>query len=56
MSGVTPLVECGRRLVILQVLQNGTVYNDLMVLYLAPNHTERVVGCMLVDLHLRQTL
>lgn len=52
--GVAPLVEGGRRLVVLEALQNGAVDDHLVVLQLAADHTERVVLLVVVDLHLAQ--
>lgn len=53
--GVAPLVERGRRLVVLETLQNRTVDDDLVILQLAADDAERVVLLVVIDLHLAQS-
>lgn len=52
--GVSPLVERGRCLVVLEAFDDGTVYDDFVVLQLATHYPECVVLLVVKDLHLAQ--
>lgn len=52
--GVPPLVERGRRLVVLEALDDGTVDDDFVVLQLAAHYPECVVLLVVEDLHLAE--
>jgi hypothetical protein len=52
---VTPLVECHGCLVVLESLQNGAVYDNLMILKFSPNYTESIVDRMVVDVNFGKT-
>lgn len=56
LPGITPLVEGGCGLIILQPLYYGVVDHYLLVLYFDPDHAEGVVGCVVVDVDAAEAL
>lgn len=51
---VPPLMERDRRLIVLEPLEDRAVDDDLVILQLPPDHAERIVYLMMVELDLGQ--
>lgn len=56
LAGVTPLMESGRGLVVLESLNYRIVDDHLLVLKFDTHHTESVTGCVVVDVDSTEAL